>query len=274
MCSASAVGGGLGTEAKEVEKELTMAEFTSWLHAIEDMMRPLVPLHDQVAAIEATLMEQGQQQQLMNTGLIHAERALRNQDNGRTPNGRRHQGDDDKNNEGFPTMHKMEFLKYDGVGNPLPWLNQCERYFCVQRTPENRCIAYASFYLTDHTQLWYHQLELNAGPLPWPHFIQLVNKHFEPPLIDSPIGEIALLCHDGTIDHFAKHFMALSCMDTIIFEAHQVLLFLAGLGKSLCTDITLHHPPTLDDAVMLARAYEQCDTASALPPLSMPQQQP
>jgi hypothetical protein len=57
--------------------------------AIEDMMRPLVPLHDQVAAIEATLTEQGQQQQLMNAGLLHVERALRNQDNGRPPNGRR-----------------------------------------------------------------------------------------------------------------------------------------------------------------------------------------
>jgi hypothetical protein len=53
------------------------------------MMRPLVPLHDQVAAIEATLTEQGQQQQLMNAGLLHVERALRNQDNGRPPNGRR-----------------------------------------------------------------------------------------------------------------------------------------------------------------------------------------
>jgi hypothetical protein len=38
-----------------------MADVASWLHAIEDMMRPLVPMCDQVFAIEATLVEQGQQ---------------------------------------------------------------------------------------------------------------------------------------------------------------------------------------------------------------------
>jgi hypothetical protein len=89
------------------------------------MMRPLAPLHDHVATIEMTIAEQGQQQ-LMNAGLLHAERALRTQENGQPPNGRRHDGEED---DGFPTSHKMEFSKYDGVGNPMPWLNQCECYF-------------------------------------------------------------------------------------------------------------------------------------------------
>jgi hypothetical protein len=90
----------------------------------------------------------------MNAGLLRAKRAMRNQDNGRPPNGRRR---DDEDDEGFPTMHQMEFLKYDDVGDPLPWLNRCERYFHVRRTPQNRHIAYASFYLTDDAQVWYHR---------------------------------------------------------------------------------------------------------------------
>jgi hypothetical protein len=36
---------------------------------------------------------------------------------------------DDKGDDGFPTSHKMEFLKYDGVGDPMSWLNWCECYF-------------------------------------------------------------------------------------------------------------------------------------------------
>jgi hypothetical protein len=71
------------------------------------MMRPLVPLRDQVAAIKATLVEQGQQQ-LMNASLLRAERALRNQDNGRPPNGR-HRGDDDEGDEGFPPCTRWSF---------------------------------------------------------------------------------------------------------------------------------------------------------------------
>jgi hypothetical protein len=124
MNSSSAVGDGAETAVKEVEKELTMANVARRLQVIEDMMRPLVPLRDQVAAIETTITEQGQQQQLMNASLLRAERA---QENGRPPSGRRCH--DDEEDDGFPTSHKMEFLKYDGVGDPMPWLNRCERYF-------------------------------------------------------------------------------------------------------------------------------------------------
>jgi hypothetical protein len=216
MSSGSAVGDGTGTAAKEGQKELTMADVARRLQAIEDMMRPLVPLRDQVAAIKTTIVEQGQQQQLMNPGLLYAERA---QENGQPPNGRCH---DDEEDDGFPTSHKMEFLKYDGVGDPMPWLNWCERYFQVRRTPENWRVAYASFYLTDDAQLWYHRLELNVGPSPWTRFVQLVNKRFGLPLTDNPIDEIALRRRDDSVDDFAKCFMALSCRDTAITEAHQV----------------------------------------------------
>jgi hypothetical protein len=72
------------------------------------MMRPLVPICNQVVAIETTIVEQGQQQQFMNAGLLCAERALRAQENERPPNGRRH---DDEEDDRFPTSHKMEFLK-------------------------------------------------------------------------------------------------------------------------------------------------------------------
>jgi hypothetical protein len=89
MSSGSAVGDGAGTTVKEGEKELTMADVAGRLQAIEDMMWSLVPLRDQVAAIETTIAEQGKQQQLMNDDLLRIECALRTQENGRPPNGRR-----------------------------------------------------------------------------------------------------------------------------------------------------------------------------------------
>jgi hypothetical protein len=82
---------------------------------------------------------------------------------------------------------------------------------------------------------------------------------------DSPIGKIALLRRGGSVDDFAKRFMAFSCRDTVITEAHQVQLFLAGLGKPLRNDVALHRPPTLDNAIMLARAYEQRETTPSTP---------
>jgi hypothetical protein len=90
-----------------------MADVVRRLHAIKDMMRPLVPLRDQVAAIETTIAEQGQQQQLMNAGLLFIERA---QENGQPPNGRRH---DDEEDDRFPTSHKMDFQ------NTTEWATPC-----------------------------------------------------------------------------------------------------------------------------------------------------
>jgi hypothetical protein len=59
--------------------------------------------------------------------------------------------------------------------------------------------------------------------------------------------------------------MALSCRDPGITETHQVQLFLAGLGQLLRMDVALQKPSTLDEAIMLARAYEQRTTPSSSP---------
>jgi hypothetical protein len=40
--------------------------------------------------------------------------------------------------------------------------------------------------------------------------------------MDNPIGELALLHHDGSVDDFAKCFMMLSCRDPAITEPQQV----------------------------------------------------
>jgi hypothetical protein len=39
------------------------------------------------------------------------------------------------------TSHKIEFLKFDGAGDPMSWLNHYERYFILHGTPENRRVT-------------------------------------------------------------------------------------------------------------------------------------
>jgi hypothetical protein len=57
----------------------------------------------------------------------------------------------------------LEFPKFDGTGDPLSWLNHCERYFYVRCTPENKHVSLAAFYLLNNAQLWFNRLELNDG---------------------------------------------------------------------------------------------------------------
>jgi hypothetical protein len=100
-------------------------------------------------------------------------------------------------------------------------------------------------------------LELNGGRPPWSQFIQLVNARFGLPLTDTPLGELAMLRRTGSVDEFAKRFMALSCRDPTITEQQQIQLFTTGLGDPLRLDVALQQPSSMDDAVIFAQAYEQ-----------------
>jgi hypothetical protein len=103
------------------------------------------------------------------------------------------QEDDQDDGDFLPTYHKLNFPKFDGSCDPLPWLNRCEHYFCVRRTPDHKQVSYTLFHLLDDAQLWYHRLELNNGvPL-------LINGRFRPPMTDTPLGELALPNRRGSV---------------------------------------------------------------------------
>jgi hypothetical protein len=159
---------------------------TRCLVAIEELIRPLVPLEEQVPA-QAAVAGLQQQQATMTATLTRLDNTVRAISGA---NGHRRNATEEGDLE-LPTVHKVEFLKYDGTGDPLPWLNRCDRYFMVCRTPEHKKVQYVSLHLDD-AQLWYHRLELNNGPPDWTRFVQLVQIRFGPPLMDNPIGELAL----------------------------------------------------------------------------------
>jgi hypothetical protein len=56
------------------EKEVSMSEVLSRLKSIEETMRSIIPLKDQVTALETAITEQGQQLQLLSTSLLRVER--------------------------------------------------------------------------------------------------------------------------------------------------------------------------------------------------------
>jgi hypothetical protein len=112
------------------------------LNAIKLKMEPLQPLQDQVAILETAVQDQAAQQHELDSTvnrLVEAQNAQSGARSQRQPR-QRQDGDDDGATSGdFPTTaHKLEFLKFDGSGDPLPWLNHCERYFHVRRTPEHQ----------------------------------------------------------------------------------------------------------------------------------------
>jgi hypothetical protein len=51
----------------------------------------------------------------------------------------RYDAEEDQEDDDFlPTYHKLDFPKYDGASDPLPWLNHRDHNFCARRTPDHK----------------------------------------------------------------------------------------------------------------------------------------
>jgi hypothetical protein len=151
----------------------------------------------------------------------------------------------------------LEFPSFDGKEDPLPWLNRFETFFRGQNTSERRRVWYAAMHLTGSAQLWYAHLELTSGTPSWRRFSQLVLQRFGLPMTDSPVGELMLLRRTGSVEEYTDQFLAYACRDADLTEQQLVHIYTAGLVNPLKTDVALRRPANLDDAIMLARAYEQ-----------------
>jgi hypothetical protein len=114
--------------------------------------------------------------------------------------------------------HKFLFLTYDGVDDPLPWLNRCEQFFWVQEPLLAGKVFLATFYVTVEASQWYTILEWNRGTPS--EFTQLINNRFGPPLRSNPLGELIQLRWDGTITKYQGKVLALLTCCEDLMEKH------------------------------------------------------
>jgi hypothetical protein len=62
-----------------------------------------------------------------------------------------------------PHFYKLDFSTFDGVVDPLNWLNQCEQFFRGQRNLASDRTWLASYHLRGAAQTWYYALERDEG---------------------------------------------------------------------------------------------------------------
>jgi hypothetical protein len=101
------------------------------------------------------------------------------------------------------------FSTFDGSEDPLLWLNQCDKFFRIQGTPEAGKVFLATFYMSGDAAQWYTLLERNHGQPSWPDFVKLVNQRFGPPLRSNPLGELIQLHCETTVAEYQSEFLAL-----------------------------------------------------------------
>jgi hypothetical protein len=113
---------------------------------MEELLHPIQPLADKFDALEATVLEQGEQQAL-NLALVSVEQALqggganprrtgrvRRQVFLRSPVSLSCRRQRQLHRRRAANVPQAGFPKYDGSRDPRPWLNRCGQFFRVRRT--------------------------------------------------------------------------------------------------------------------------------------------
>jgi hypothetical protein len=83
-----------------------------------------------------------------------------------TPNRHGQTGDFRDNLRNSFHRPKLNFPRYDGETDPLPWLNRCESYFMGTRTMAVEQVWLASLHMDEVTAEWNYALEHDYGVLP------------------------------------------------------------------------------------------------------------
>jgi len=110
---------------------------------------------------------------------------------------------------GQACFHKLDFPKYDGTCDPLPFVNKCEHYFHGQSTIEEEKVWLAALNLHDDAQHWYTQVEKDEGTPSWNRFKELIDLRFGPPLHSNPLGELVACRLTSTMADYQDRFQDL-----------------------------------------------------------------
>jgi hypothetical protein len=111
--------------------------------------------------------------------------------------------------------------------------------------------------MTGDASQWYTLLERNQGTPSWDEFVKLVNRRFGPPLQGNALGELIQLRRDSSIVDYQTKLLSLLARCEDLVEKRQINIFTAGLRNPPKTDVELKNLATLEDAMALARTYEQ-----------------
>jgi hypothetical protein len=117
--------------------------------------------------------------------------------------------------------------------------------------------VFLASYMTSDAAQWYTLIKKNHGTPTWAEFDKLVHQRFGPPICGNALGVLIQLQRKTTVADYQSKFLALVTRCTDLVKKHQIDIFTNGLHNPLKTDVELEAPTTLEDAMALARTYEQ-----------------
>jgi hypothetical protein len=131
--------------------------------------------------------------------------------------------------QAVPCFYKLEFPTYDGLDDPLNWLNHCEQFFSGQQTPLADYTWLAAYHLRGAAQTRYFTLVQDEGQPPWERFKELCHLQFGPPVRGSRLAELGRIQFHSTVQDYTDRFNTVLCHARNLDSSQKADLYVGGL---------------------------------------------
>ncbi|GJT16234.1 reverse transcriptase [Tanacetum coccineum] len=160
-----------------------------------------------------------------------------------------------------PHLPKLEIPPFSG-SNTLGWLFQIERFFAFHRTPDAQKLDVASFYMTGDALQWYSWMHSTSQLSTWDKFASDLELRFGPSSFVNHEAALYKLKQTTTVTAYLTEFEALSNRVQGLSTANLLNCFLSGLREDIRRELFLLKPPTLHEAIGMAKLVEDKLTTS------------
>ncbi|KAH7525043.1 hypothetical protein FEM48_Zijuj06G0183200 [Ziziphus jujuba var. spinosa] len=127
----------------------------------------------------------------------------------------------------------------------------------LQGVPANQQVTLASFHLEGLALQWHRWFMKFHGPVSWKALTKAILLRFGPTEFKDPSEALTRLRQTTTVEAYQENFEKLSHRINGLPESFLIGCFIASLRDDIRLDVKIKHPPTLTEAIGVARLIEE-----------------
>lgn len=156
---------------------------------------------------------------------------------------------------------KLTFPSLKEGGDAVEWIRDCEEYFAIFEVSESRRPAIAAMHTSGSPRYWYKSFMVGKNKVSWQQFTQAFLARFGELETELVFDKFKKLQQTTTVEAYFDEFekcrgQLLSKIPSLTQE-YFLENFVGGLQGEIKGMIRLLEPATLEQALKLARFYEQ-----------------
>jgi hypothetical protein len=160
-----------------------------------------------------------------------------------------------KGRQPYRPYNKIDFPTFSG-GDPRGWLLKAEKYFRYYQIPDEERVEIASMHLEGDALDLYSWLSNDQPITFWEELTHAFTKNFGPAEFQNPDEFLCSIKQTGSVQEYRQEFAKRSSRVSNWPDHCLLGVFLNGLKDELKSDVRIHKPRTVYNAMSLALEFE------------------